>query len=198
VKIIAIVSLVAAIATTAVAYGQTASPGDIKRPAVFCRGTYALCIRALCTPDVSGGDHVVCGCVVEQGWSMGRGNCESRKPVINDGVTTIISTYSNRFNNVDKTLTCLNQETKWAWCYGAPCVVDPHDPKSAACNCPVRTGPMRTLGGSCNQGSCDQIWSAATPKADAFANRHFYTYMKAHHPDYPTNPPALACFNKRI
>jgi hypothetical protein len=186
-----------AAATLFASAAQAQTPPDV-RPAVFCNGTYALCIRALCTPDVSGSDKVVCACVVEQGWSMGPGKCEDRQPITKDGVTTIVSTYSNRFNQTDKTLTCANADTKWAWCYGAPCTVDPGNPKAAVCKCPVRTGPMRTLGGTCDQSSCSQVWSAATPAADAFANRHFYNYMKKHHPDYPANPPALACFNKRI
>ena len=69
---------------------------------------------------------------------------------------------------------------------------------AAVCKCPVNTGPMSTLGGTCDQGSCSKVWSAATPANDAFANKHFYNYMKKHHPDYPANPPALACLNKRI
>ncbi len=199
-KSLAIALLTAATAFISLAHGQTAPPDlDIKRPAVFCHDTYALCIRALCTPDASDSSKVVCGCSVEEGWSMGPGNCASRHPVRDgDGVMTIISTYSNRFNNVEKTLTCANKDTKWAWCYGAPCKVDIHDPKSAACKCPVVTGPMRTLGGTCDQDNCSKIWSAATPKADAFANRHFYLYMKTYHPRNPTNAPALACLNKRI
>jgi hypothetical protein len=189
-------ALISATALVCEAHGQTTSPDvAIKRPAVFCQGTYALCIRARCTP-ASSGDYVDCGCVVEQGWSMGPGSCESRKDAAQNG--TPISTYSNLFNNVDKTLTCANPQTKWAWCYGAPCTVDPHDPKTATCTCPVKTSPMRTLGGSCDHGNCSQMWSAATPNDDAFANQHFYHYMKEHHPKYPTNPPALACFNKRI
>ncbi len=194
----AIAALITAAVLTAGTRGQAAPDNDITRQAVFCEGTYALCIRALCTPDPSGGNTVECGCVVEQGWSMGPGNCASRQPVTKDGVTTIVSTYSNAFNNVDKTLTCANKDTKWAYCYGAPCVVDSHDPKAAVCKCPVQTGPMSTLGGSCDHDNCNKIWSAATPAADRIASRHFYRYMKKHHPKYPTNPPALACISKRI
>lgn len=185
----------AAIMVAASAPAGAATP-DIKRPAVFCLGEYALCIRALCNPNPSSNDTVSCACVVENGWSMGPGSCEDRRNAARNGTPT--STYSNLFNNVDKTLTCASPDTKWAWCYGAPCTVDPNNPKAAICTCPVKTGAMRTLGGHCDHGSCNQIWSAATPQDDRFANNHFYNHMTTHHPKYTANEPALACFNKRI
>ncbi len=197
-KATAIAALIAAAVLTAGTSGQAAPNNDITRQAVFCQGTYALCIRALCTPDPSGGTTVECACVVEQGWSMGVGNCASRQPVTKDGVTTIVSSYSNAFNNADKTLTCANKDTKWANCYGASCVVDSHDPKAAACKCPTQTGAMSTLGGSCDHDNCSKIWSAATPAAQHIVSRYFYRYMKQHHPKDPTNPPAAACFKKAI
>jgi hypothetical protein len=192
----AIAALIAVAILTAGTRGEAASNNDVTRQAVFCQGTYALCIRALCTPDPSGGDTVECACVVQQGWSMGPGNCASRQPVTKDGVTTMVSSYSNAFNNVDKTLTCANKDTKWANCYGAPCTVDSHDPKAAACKCPTQTGQMSTLGGSCDHDNCSKIWSAATPPAQHIVSRYFYRYMKKHHPTYPTNPQAEACFKK--
>jgi len=200
-KALAIVCLTAASVFASAANAQTASPADeISGNAVFCQGSYALCIRAPCAAvpsrDAQGNytsDQVLCSCVVESGWSMGPAQCSERTPVKKGGLTFLMSTYSNRFNTQDKTLSCDNADTQWAWCYGAPCVVDPRDPKSATCNCPVRTGPMRTLGGKCSQKSCDLIWSAATPAADKFANQHFYDYMKANQPGYPVNAPAPAC-----
>jgi hypothetical protein len=190
-------TLSVAIAMIALGPAQSATPDtDIKRPAVFCRGEYALCIRALCTRDPSSNDTVKCACVVENGWSMGPDNCQDRAAAAKNG--TPISTYSNRFNTEDKTLTCADPQTQWAWCYGAPCTVDPNNPKAAICTCPVKTSPMRTLGGQCDHSSCSQIWSAATPEDDRFANNHFYNYMTKHHPNYPANEPAIACFGKRI
>ena len=196
IAVLSVATVVAALIVVGAPHARAAAPDiAIKRPAVFCQGEYALCIRALCTPDVASG-YVKCACVVEHGWSMGPGSCESRKRAAEQG--TPISTYSNRFNNEDKTLTCAKSETKWAWCYGARCTIDPNNPNAAICACPVKTGPMRTLGGQCERSSCNQVWSAATPQNDKFANRHFYRYMKKHHPDYPANEPALACFSKRI
>ena len=81
----------------------------------------------------------------------------------------------------------------WAWCYGAPCVVDSNDPNKATCTCPVQQSAMSTLGGNCRQDACDGIWSAAVPLGDTFANAHFFRTMRQNHPNVPTNPPAQAC-----
>ena len=167
-------------------------------PDTFCKETYALCIKAPCKPIVtrnSDGSYSVkeanCLCVVETGWSMGPGSCESRKPVHQDGHTYLISTYSNFFNKTNMTLTCPSEETVWAWCYGSPCVVDEKDPSKSTCTCPVKTSKMQTLGGDCRKAECKTIWSAATPANNAFAKNEFYKYMKEHH--LPANPPAKDC-----
>lgn len=174
--------------------------------ATFCEGTYALCIKAPCTPiptiDRLGNytyDRVACSCEIENGWSMGPGQCADRQPVKQGSLIYMISTYSNRFNNMNgtlkNTLTCTDAGTVWAWCYGAPCVVDERDVAKGktTCTCPVMTSPMQTLGGSCNTGNCSTIWSAATIPGDVFANNHFYNYMKQNYPNYPANPPAELC-----
>ena len=138
-----------------------------KRP-VFCQGPYALCIKAPCVPiPVFARDgsitvqHASCSCVVEHGISMGPADCSKRQPVTRNGRTFMMSTYSNRFNTEANTLTCRHKSTTWAWCYGAPCVVDERDPKRATCNCPVQVGPMQTLGGHCNTDNCRFIWDSA-------------------------------------
>jgi hypothetical protein len=175
---------------------------EVKNQAVFCEGTYALCIKAPCTPvptlDRLGNyyvDHAVCSCVVEKGISMGPGECKDRGPVTQNGRTFMISTYSNRFNerngSLNTTLFC--KSTLWAWCYGAPCVVDDRDQNLAHCTCPLETSAMQTLGGDCNHDNCKYIWSAAVPAGDDFANKHFYDYVKAHYPNYPVNMPAKLC-----
>ena len=177
---------------------------ELKNQATFCEGTYALCIKAPCTPvptlDRLGNyyvDHAVCSCVVEKGISMGPGECKDRDPVTQNGRTFMISTYSNRFNERDgslnTTLKCASDDTLWAWCYGAPCVVDDRDPNLAHCTCPLETSAMQTLGGNCEQNNCKYIWSAATPGGDDFANRHFYNYVKEHYPNYPVNMAAKLC-----
>lgn len=172
----------------------------VQNQATFCEGTYALCIKAPCsaipTLDRLANyyiDHALCSCNVVKGWSMGPGSCEDRAPVVQNGRTYLISTYSNLYNDKDKTLSCSDPGTVWAWCYGAPCVVDEKDPSKAVCNCPVQTGPAKTLGGNCQADACNGIWSAATPAGDAFANEHFYKTMQKDHPNVPVNPPAPAC-----
>lgn len=172
----------------------------IRAQATFCEGTYALCIKAPCTPIPvleRLGNYAVeqasCVCNVVKGWSMGPGACEDRQPVQQNGRTYLISTYSNLYNAAEKTLSCPDQDTAWAWCYGAPCVVDAMDPSKAICNCPVDIGPAKTLGGNCQANACDSIWSAATPAGDAFANEHFYNSMQRNHPNVPVHKAAAAC-----
>ena len=171
-----------------------------ERPAVFCEGRYALCIKAPCKPIVSrSGDRKYaieeanCSCEVETGWSMGPGSCDERKPATRGDRTYLISTYSNLFNESNQTLTCESKETVWAMCYGAPCVVDENDPAKAICTCPVKTGKAMTLGGDCRKTACRDIWSAGTPADDTFANNHFYKYMKEHNLQPPPLPPAKEC-----
>jgi hypothetical protein len=173
--------------------------GQLKAATTFCDGTYALCIKAPCAPIVSrsGGsstiDSALCSCEVVKGWSMGPASCAARVPVQQGGYTFLMSTYSNLFNATNRTLTCSSAETLWAWCYGSPCVVDSKDPNKASCTCPVKQSAASTLGGDCKQNSCNNIWSAATPQADAGANTIFAAYMKKNNPTVPSLPPAEAC-----
>ena len=166
----------------------------------FCEGRYALCVKAPCRPVVSrakDGTYSIseadCVCDVLSGWSMGPGDCDSRKPVKLDGHTYLVSTYSNFYNTTNLTLTCSSENTVWAWCFGQPCVIDEKDPTKAMCTCPVKTGKALTLGGGCRESSCKSIWSATTPANDAFANDYFYKYMTDHHLKPAPNPPAKAC-----
>ncbi|HVR39987.1 MAG TPA: hypothetical protein VMU84_12900 [Thermoanaerobaculia bacterium] len=177
------------------------TPPDPANAAIFCNQGYALCIKAPCVPIVtrnSDGTYTstsaTCECEFISGWSMGPGDCTSRKPVkVNNGQTTyLVSTYSNYFNATNKTMTCNNKP--WAWCYGSPCVLSQKNPFIAICTCPVIPGgASMTLGGGCDTGKCDQIWSAAYPKEDAFANQHFFDYMTDHNLQPPPLPPATAC-----
>ena len=180
------------------------SIAEIRNQAIFCEGKYALCIKAARTPiptlDRLGNyynDKVVCSCNVEDGISMGPGQCADRRPVEQNGRTYLISTYSNLFNerngSLNTTLACTGSTQQWAWCYGAPCVVDDRDPSLAHCTCPVQTGPMQTLGGNCTSDNCKYIWSAATPGGDDFANRHFYEYVSKNYPNVKVNMPAKLC-----
>jgi hypothetical protein len=92
----------------------------------------------------------------------------------------------NPRRRANKTLTCSSDSTQWAWCYGAPCVVDSKDPTKASCNCPVKQSAANTLGGDCKQDACGGLWSAATPQADAGASAIFAAYMKKNNPTVPS------------
>jgi len=164
---------------------STTTPGAILY--TFCNQEYALCIKAPCGPIVSrkpDGTYSIeeanCTCDVLTGWSMGPGACDKRATVTVSGRTYVISTYSNFFNKTNLTLSCPSSYQMWALCYGAPCVID-------------EIGPSMTLGGECQQDACKSIWSAAAPKADAFANDHFFQYMTQNGLQPPPNPPAKAC-----
>ena len=92
---------------------------------------------------------------------------------------------------LNNTLAC-NSSTPWAWCYGAPCVVDENSPENTAtCTCPLQTGLMQTIGGNCTADNCKFIWSAATPAGDNVANELFAAYMQRN--GYSHNPPAALC-----
>jgi hypothetical protein len=173
---------------------------ELQKQATFCAGTYALCIKAKCsgipTLDRLGNyviDRALCACDVVEGISMGPGACEDREPVTQQGRKYLISTYSNADNDTNRTLTCSDPKTTWAWCYGAPCVVDPNDATKATCTCPLMQSPMSTLGGNCRQDACDGIWSAAIIPGDKFANEHFYRTVQQKFPAARVNPPAPAC-----
>jgi len=115
-------------------------PSDFSGMATMCNGTYALCIKAPCEnkPDAAG--HVPCSCIIETGWNMGPNSCDDR-------LKNLTSTYSNLFNLGSATVSCPTSPTPtlWAWCYGATCEVDAHDPTRAICRCPTSTKPTVVL-----------------------------------------------------
>ena len=201
------VGLVLALSTAVAAKAQATPPAAPPPPpeppagfgtnqANFCNGTYALCIKAPCTAiptlDRLGNyyiDHALCSCDVVTGWSMGPGACEDRAPTTQHGRTFLISTYSNLYNDSAQVLQC-DQHTLWAWCYSAPCVVDQAHPGKAVCTCPVETGNANLLG-ACDPAMCGQVWSAATPAGDCFANARYYEWAIQN--GQQSNPPALLC-----
>ena len=77
-KLLAFSAALGAVPALAASPMETAE--QIKNQAVFCNGTYALCIKAPCVPiptmDRLGNftiDSAACSCSVEAGWSMGPG-----------------------------------------------------------------------------------------------------------------------------
>jgi len=164
-------------------------PADFQGAATMCKGRYALCIKAPCekTPDAN--KNVRCSCVIEDGWSLGPNTCEER-------AKSLTSTYSNLFNGGSRTLTC-PQPINWAWCYGASCKKDEHDPKGklAVCECPVKisTAVILVNKDKCAEGGkiCSEMWSAAYPAESTFANDYYAYWMHEH--GFKTLPPAKAC-----
>ena len=162
-------------------------PGFGSNQANFCQGTYALCITAPCAPVPTLDrltnyyvDTGLCECDVivdseaSPAWSMGPGSCEDRALVEQGGRQFLISTYSNLYNPENKVVTC-GADTLWAWCYGAPCVVDEEDPTKALCTCPLVQSPANLLISDCSETDyCGEIWSAAVPPGDCFANCRYY------------------------
>lgn len=210
--LVLLVTALAALAPAAAAAAQEApAPGGLEPPpgfgtnqANFCQGTYALCITAQCaaipTLDRLGNyyvSHALCECdVIEDSeenpaWSMGPGACDDHGPVTQNGRTFLISTYSNLYNDANKVVQC-GEDTLWAWCYGAPCVVDEEDPSKAICNCPLLQEPANLLVSDCSVTDyCSQIWSAAVPPGDCFANCRYYGWAQEH--GVPSNSPAELC-----
>lgn len=168
---------------------EPTKPPDFNGNATMCNGTYALCIKAQCEPDVSANNQVRCKCVIEKGWSMGPNSCVDRK-------ANLTSTYSNRLNHGSKVLSCPDK-INWAWCYGASCEKDPNDPtgKTAICRCPVVNSKAVILvdANECSDNTpCSQMWSAARPAESKFANDYYWWYMKKYKKGH-AEPPAKGC-----
>jgi hypothetical protein len=73
-------------------------------------------------------------------------------------------------------------------------VVSDEDPTKALCNCPLVQSRADLLVEDCDgQEYCSQIWSAAVPAGDCFANHYYYKWMTEH--GYQSNKPATLCKN---
>ena len=177
-----------------------ATPGAKEPAQTFCQGTYALCIEAACSPIPTRNsfgklatDHALCACDVISGWSMGPTPCAERAERVQGTKTFLTSAFSNLYSARSRVLSCPSLSQEWAYCYGAPCAVDPSDPKKTLCSCLVKTGPAKILGGHCRPDACSQLWVGATPAADEFAGPYFYETLRKEHPEVAVNPPAKAC-----
>jgi hypothetical protein len=178
--------LLAATALSAAA-AEPKKPAEVQGPATMCNGTYALCIKAPCEKKPDGNNLYPCSCVLETGWNMGPNSCDDRQK-------TLTSTYSNLFNLGSATISCPTS-TQWAWCYGATCEADPHDPTRAICKCPTSTKSTVILVSQamCSDPTkvCGTLWSGATPAESKFANDYYYWWMTTN--GYPSNLPSAAC-----
>jgi hypothetical protein len=92
-----------------------------------CKGTFALCTTAKCTPVPGKEGTVSCGCEVKTGYSAGHESCEKAKEV---GAGQLMS----RYYPVKYHVNCSNSRP-WATCLDKPCTVDKDNPSKATCAC---------------------------------------------------------------
>lgn len=93
-----------------------------------CKGKFALCTTAACTP-VSGKKGVVsCKCDVREGFSVGEQQCQ---PVQKTSQGELV--YS-RYYPIRSYVVCQNNRD-WAWCLDKKCIIDKKNPSKASCAC---------------------------------------------------------------
>lgn len=138
--------------------GATATEVNIDG-AWLCKQPYVLCTTASCQPSESDPAVVICGCLVEDGYSFGYTTCAERAPA----GETLISTFSTQdVTSSFRAMSCPAGD-RWANCLDMPCQIDPGDPTRATCACQVvETEAFVAVGGDCDTSTCSSvIWSAA-------------------------------------
>jgi hypothetical protein len=108
----------------------------------LCNQPYALCTSAQCTASLQDPNIVICNCPIENGCSMGKTNCSALQPFSANGIDYIYSTYNpSQFFERDMNLyqypNKYNNSTQFADCLDQVCIIDPSDPTSAFCQCPL-------------------------------------------------------------
>jgi hypothetical protein len=124
----------------------------------LCKGTYALCTSAACTPVAGKEGTVSCSCEVRTGYSAGRDACQ---PVKDSGEGKQVR---SRYYPVKSFAVCAN-DRPWANCLDMPCIVDKEDPTKAKCACTTVNdqGPYVIVGDTYTPSTCTTgIISSAT------------------------------------
>ena len=124
----------------------------------FCKGKYALCTTAKCTPVPGEERAVSCACEVRQGFSAGHDTCKPARP------TTDGEFVQSRYFPVKSFAIC-NNDRPWADCLGKACTVDKDDPTKATCACTTYKdqGPYVIVGDTFTPATCSTgIISSAT------------------------------------
>jgi hypothetical protein len=126
------------------AAGQAQSAGF-----TLCKGTYALCTTAKCTPVPGKDDTVSCACDVKTGYSAGQDSC---RPAVH---THEGKQVQSRYFPV-KSLSICSNDRPWANCLGKPCTVDKNDPTKATCTCSTvkNKGPYVIVGDTFTPSTC--------------------------------------------
>ncbi len=172
VTVVALLTLMACLSGAAFAAGGTSTRSS-GAALPICKGKYALCDAALCTPipeqhgypgaPTVKPSHALCACVVEDGENLGPGPCSEREPRGKNG-EYILSTYSYALSKPYLTCPAGGDRTV---CFGYPCIIDSQDTKRAHCTCPItyNSAEFKTQGGDCQATSCSSgLWQGGTPK----------------------------------
>lgn len=130
---------------------------DNKSEYNLCNQPYALCTSAQCTASPNNPNIVICNCPIENGCSMGKANCSALQPFSANGIDYIYSTYNpsqffEKDINVYQYPNKYNTSTQFANCLDQVCIIDPSDPTSAFCQCPLTdsNGPWIGVGNGYN------------------------------------------------
>jgi hypothetical protein len=127
-----------------------------------CKGEFALCTTARCTP-VPGQEGVVsCGCDVKNGYSAGKQSCQDAKQ-------TSPGQLMSRYFPVKYHANCSNSRP-WANCLDKPCTVDKDNPSKASCACSLvkDQGDYVVVTDTYNESTCTTgiVSSATVQQAD--------------------------------
>ena len=127
-----------------------------------CKGTFALCTTATCTPVAGKEGTVSCGCEVKGGYSAGHESCQKAEQV---GAGQLMS----RYYPVKYHAICSNNRP-WATCLDKPCTVDKDNPSKATCSCSLvqNAGDYVVVTPNYDQSTCTTgIVSSATVQQSA-------------------------------
>ena len=147
-------------------------PCSNKNDLNLCYQTYALCTSAECIKVPNNPDLSICYCPIKQGCSLGTQSCASLKPFKKGNLEFVYST----FNPLQITSNCVEQQsypnsqnsnTSFANCLNQICIVNPLDPSTAFCFCPLTySNPYLTLGTTINTNPNIYLSGATTEGLD--------------------------------
>lgn len=119
-----------------------------------CDQTYALCIAATCSDN--GDRTATCACTVETGWSVGPTPCSEREPIVDGGVTKLVSTFSTALYDTQR---FYEGSGPSADCYGGACTTT--DGEIATCTCKMGGGTAWWSEAACSAPPSGMVYSAA-------------------------------------
>lgn len=118
----------------------------------LCYQNYALCTSAQCIKLPNNPELSICYCPVKKGCSLGTQSCPTLKPFKKGNLEFVYSTFSP----LQITSNCVEQQsypnkennnTTFSNCLNQICIINPLDPSTAFCFCPLtQSNPYLTLG----------------------------------------------------